>query len=352
MDLKRERKELGVPGLSAAVVRSGQVLCTPVAGWADTVRKRRVTTETVFTWASVSKTVTATALLQLYEQGRFDLDDDVGAHLDFEVRIPSCPESPVTFRQLLCHTSGIRDSKLYGRSYVEGDSPVPLGTFLRSYLSQGGEYFDPKKNFRSRCPGTVVEYTNIGAGLIGHLVAVLSGAPFEEYVARHVFGPLGMRNTSFRLADLDRSMIALPGGKGPLQGFPTFPDGTLRSSPSNLAKFLIAVMQGGSYGGSRILEPTTVALMLRSQTPLDPCQGLIWYAERLGKRTLWGHVGDDPGVSATMFFDPVTETGVLLAANGEWRDEAWPTVRRLLRWAREHQPPGRLDERGLMPPSR
>jgi CubicO group peptidase (beta-lactamase class C family) len=307
-----------------------------VAGWADVVRKRPVTPETVFTWASVSKTVTATALMQLYEQGRFDLDDDVSAHLDFDVRIPACPQSPVTFRQLLCHTSGIRDSKIYDELYVDGDSPIPLAAFLRGYLSVGGEYYHAKKNFRSRCPGTVVDYSNIGAGLIGYLVEVLSGLPFERYVTRHVFGPLGMTNTSFRLADLDRSMIALPGGRGPLQGFPTFPDGTLRSSPSNLAKFLIAIMQGGSYGGRRILERTTVAEMLRNHTPLDPCQGLIWYAERLGKRTLWGHVGDDPGVSATMFFDPATDTGVLLAANGEWRGEAWPTVRRLLRWAREH----------------
>ena len=336
MDLRRELEELRVPGLSAAIVKSGQILWSPVAGWADTVRNRPVTTETIFTWASVSKTVTATALLQLFEQGRFDLDDDVSGHLDFRVRIPSCPERPVTFRHLLCHTSGIRDSKVYGKLYVEGDSPIALGAFIRGYLSMDGEYYDAKKNFRSRCPGTVVEYTNIGAGLMGYLVEVLSGSPFERYVATHVFGPLGMADTSFRLADLDPSMIALPGGTGPLQGFPTFPDGTLRSSPSNLAKFLIAIMQGGSYGGRRILEGGTVAEMLRNQTPLDPCQGLIWYAERLGKRTLWGHVGDDPGVSATMFFDPATETGVLLAANGEWRDEAWPTVRRLLRWARGH----------------
>jgi len=336
MDLERERKELRVPGLSAAVVKDGRILWTPVAGWADTVRKRPVTPDTIFTWASVSKTVTAVALMQLFQQGRFGLDDDVSRYLGFEVRIPSCPERPVTFRHLLCHTSGIRDSKVYGKLYVEGDSPIPLGAFIRGYLCPGGEYYHEKKNFRTRCPGTVVEYSNIGAGVIGHLVEVLSGVPFERYVADHVFAPLGMAHTSFRLDDLDRSMIALPGGKGPLQGFPTYPDGTLRSSPSNLARFLIATMQGGSYGGRRILEPATVAQMLRNQTPLDPNQGLIWYAERFGKRTLWGHVGDDPGVSATMFFDPATQTGVLLAANGEWPNEGRRAVRRLLRWARGH----------------
>lgn len=333
LDLNRDVRDLRVPGLSAAIVKHGEVVCAPVAGMADTDRDVPVTRDTVFTWASVSKTVTATALMQLFDRGLFELDDDISEYLSFAVRIPTCPDRPVTFRQLLTHTSGIKDSKIYKALYVEGDSPIPLGEFIEGYLAVGGKYYNRTKNFRSRCPGSVSEYSNIGAGLIGHLVQVLSGERFDQYVADHVFAPLGMANSSFTLSGLDLDLLARPGGNGPLQGFPTYPDGTLRSPPDQLARFLIAYMQGGTYGGREILRPPTVEAMLSRQTPLDHDQGLIWYRQDFGK-TLWGHAGDDPGISANMFFHRKSGTGVLLAANGEWRKDArWP-MRRLLRYAR------------------
>jgi len=269
--------------------------------------------------------------MQLFDEGKFGLDDDISAYLGFPVRVPSCPRAPITFRQLLTHTSGIRDSRLYDALYVAGDSPIALGDFVRGYLTPDGSYYRRKKNFVPHCPGTVYEYSNVGAGVIGYLVEVLSGLPFERYVTECIFRPLGMLNTSFRLADLDISMIALPGGKGPLQGFPTFPDGTLRTSPGNLGKLLIAYMRGGSYRGRQVLKPATVKEMLSRQTPLDSSQGLIWHTQSFGGITMWGHAGDDPGISANMFFDPLSETGVLLAANGKWKHDARRTMGRLLR---------------------
>lgn len=334
IDLTDDLHDLKVPGLSAAVVKDGEVVLTAVAGLADTRRCRPVTPDTAFTWASVSKTVTAAALLQLYDQRRLGLDDDINDHLPFEVRIPACPGTAITPHHLLTHTSGIKDSKVYSSLYVEGDSPVPLGEFLEDYLAVGGRYYDRKRNFRSRRPGTVHEYSNIGAGVIGYLVEVLSGVPFEQYAADQIFAPLDMERTSFMLAGLERDAIALPNGTGPLQGFPTFPDGTLRSSPSNLAKFLIACMQGGTYGGQKILSRTTAAQMLTPQTRVDSTQGLIWHTEKFGKKTLWGHAGDDPGISSNMFFHPASQIGVLLVANGEWKHDARRTMRKLLRHAR------------------
>jgi CubicO group peptidase (beta-lactamase class C family) len=333
LDLERERQELRVPGLSAALVAHEALAATVVAGLADTDRGTPVTPQTAFTWASVSKTVTATALMQLHERGLFALDDDVGEYLPFPVRIPAFPDRRVTFRQLLVHTSAIRDSSIYDSLYVVGDSPIPLGEFLADYLVPGGRYYDRKRNFRSRCPGTVSEYSNIGAGVLGYLVEVLSGERFDRYAADHIFAPLGMANTSFTLTGLDLDLVARPGGNGPLQSFPTYPDGTLRSPPAELAKFLVAYLRGGSYEGRHILRPATVDAMLCKQTPLDPDQGLIWYRQKFGKR-LWGHVGDDPGISANMFLHRKSRTGVLLAANGRWKKDADRTMRRLLRHAR------------------
>ena len=113
LDLDRAVRSLRVPGLSAAVVAHGEVVCAPVAGMAATDRGVPVIPDTVFTWASVSKTVTATALMQLFDRGLFELDDDISDYLAVPVRIPGCPGLPVTFRQLLTHTSGIKDSKVY-----------------------------------------------------------------------------------------------------------------------------------------------------------------------------------------------------------------------------------------------
>jgi CubicO group peptidase (beta-lactamase class C family) len=336
IDLTGDLRALRVPGLSAVVVKNGEIVCTAVAGTADINSHLPVTPDTVFTWASVSKTVTAAALMQLFEQGRFRLDDDIGEHLGFQVRIPACPNARVTFRHLLTHTSGIKDSKIYDALYVDGDSPIPLAEFIPGYLAVGGKHYRPRKNFRSRCPGTIYEYSNIGAGAIGYLVEVMSGVPFEQYVAEHIFTPLGMTNTSFRLSDLERSSIALPNGTGPLQGFPTFPDGTLRSSPSHLGKFLIAHMNGGACGDRRILEPATVREIFRNQTAVDSSQGLIWHTMSFGGNTLWGHSGDDPGISSNMFFDPATRIGVLLVANGEWKHDARRTMRRLFEHAASH----------------
>jgi len=335
IDLFADREELGVPGLSAAIVKNGRVVATPVAGTADARQGRQVTPETVFTWASVSKTVTATALMQLFDEKLFALDDDIGPHLGFDVRIPACPREPVTFRHLLTHTSGIRDSKIYDSLYVEGDSPVGLGEFITGYLTVAGKYYHPR-NFRKCCPGTVYDYSNIGAGVVGRLVEVISGVPFDRRVADAVCAPLGMVDTSFRLADLDRSIPALPGGDGPPQGFPTFPDGTLRSPPRELAKFLIAYTLGGTYCGRKVLKRTTVRTMLRNQSKVTSGQGLMWYTKKIAGNCMWGHDGDDPGISSAMFFDPRTAIGVLLAANGEWRHGARKTMRKLVHCARSY----------------
>jgi len=303
----------GSPGLSGAIVKNGQVVCTAFAGTADENTGLVVNSDTPFTWASVSKTVTATALMMLYDQGKFQLDDDISSYIGFQVQIPSCPGTPVTFRQLLTHTSSIKDSSVYGSLYVDGDSPIPLSTFIPGYLTPGGQYYDESGNFVSGCPGSTYDYSNVGAGTIGYLVEKISGVPFEQFTKDNIFTPLGMDNTSFKLADMDQSIIAKPNGNQALEGFPTFPDGTLRTSPANLGKIMAAYMNGGQYNGYQLLQSTTVDEMLKSQTSASSGQGLIWYQNSLG----WGHSGSDPGISSEIGFDPDTKVGVLLVANSD-----------------------------------
>ncbi len=327
-DLTSQLSKLHSPGLSAAIVKNGQVVCTAVAGMADTTKNIPVTPDTDFLWASVSKTVTVTALMELFDQGKFKLDDDINKYLPFKVSIPSCPNTPITFRELLTHTSSIKDNNLSVGDNVDnsvpGDSPILLADFVKGYLTPGGTYYKRKKNFKKSCPGTVSDYSNIGITLAGYLVEVLSGQSFCQYTQNNVFTPLDMPNSSFKLAGLNQSLIALPNGNGILYGEPDYPAGMLRTTPTLLGHLLIMYMQGGQYNGKQILKSTTVQRILTSQTALGSAssngitQGLVWYTVNTFGPITWGHDGDDNGAASNMFFDPTTHTGVLMVSNGEW----------------------------------
>jgi CubicO group peptidase (beta-lactamase class C family) len=348
VNVDKQLERLGVPGLSAVVVKDGRIVCTLAAGLADIEEKRPVTPETLFVWASVSKTVTAAAVMKLVDDGKIDLDDDINDYLPFAVRHPSCPDDAITFTQLLTHTSSIREDEydgVYADLYVQGDSPIELGAFLKDYLTPEGAYYSRKKNFGKKCPGKKYSYSNIGAGLLGHLVEVIADQPFEQYSQAHLFQPLGMGETSWRLAELDLGHVAVPYKGKPSKGFkraghfgfPTYPDGLLRTSPSSLARYLIMVMQFGEIDGKRILSSDAVQAMRDVPYPkIADGQGLGWYYDNVGSRKgVLGHTGSDPGTSSMMVFDPKDNAGVLLVANGSWNwDRADKVAKKLFKQAR------------------
>lgn len=330
VDLTPELERLQVPGLSAGIIVDGQLVCTAVAGWADVEAQRPVTPDTLFEWASVSKTVTVTAALILYDEGRFDLDDDVGDYLSFPVRNPACPQTPITFRQLMTHTSSIIDNEsVYEGTYTVGDSPLSLGDFVRGYVEPGGEFYDAQDNFDYECAGSYLEYSNIAVGLLGHAVEQIAEQPFDDFCRERIFDPLGMGEGSFHLANLDVETVAIPyepAGGGDVTridhvGYATYPDGLLRTSVPDLARFLSMMSESGAFEGERILEEDTIEELSQVQFPgLDDTQGLVWYYDFGGD--LLGHDGSDCGASSLMFFDPATGNGALLVANGLWWDAA------------------------------
>jgi CubicO group peptidase (beta-lactamase class C family) len=328
-DLESELEELELPGLAAAIVKDGRIVCASASGFANIAEDRPVTPETLFLVASISKTVTATALMQLYEQGKFQLDDDINDYLSFQVRNPWAPEVPITFRQLLTHTSSIRDSSLFNDFLTKGmDSPITLAELLQGYLTPDGAYYHEDDNFQSDGPGESYEYTNMNFVLIGYLVEVMSGVPFDKYCRDNIFAPLGMEKTTWRLAEVDKTLLAMPYRKSFFRfvrygqyGQANYPDGMLRTSVVELARFLIAYMQGGSFEETQILGPETVREMLSSQTELDDTQGLAWYTSRFARREVWGHNGSDIGAGAEMWFDPASNEGVILVSNRSWDGE-------------------------------
>jgi len=313
-----------IPGLAACIVRQGEVLWSGNYGMANFDANIPVSSTTIFMLASVAKTVTATALMQVYENNRFQLDDSINAFLPFAVRNPRYPETPITFRMLLTHTSAIQDN-FDVMPYVDGDPTIPLGEYLEDYLTPGGKYYDPNRNFYAFRPGTNWAYSNIGIALAGYLVEAITGIPFDTFCNDSIFAPLGMSNTAWFLRDLDTTLIARPyyfDGVNyvdyGLYGYADYPDGQLRTTVTSLAKFLQANIQYGALCDERILDSSTVRMIRSAQIPLiDPTQGLVWYTTISNGKTIWGHNGGDLGVTTEMFLSESDSTGVIVLTNGE-----------------------------------
>jgi len=315
-----------IPGLAAAVVRDGDVIWAGGYGLSDIEAERSVTSDTPFLVASVSKTFVAVALMQLWEDGEISLDDAVNEILSFTVDNPQVEGETILVRHLVTHTSGIQDN-WDNMPYTFGsDSPIGLGEFLEAYLVPSGEYYDEEWNFYDFMPGESWEYGNVATALAAYLVETTAETPFDDLTDTTIFEPLSMENTGWHLADFDIEDIAVPYGLegGEYEsyghyGVPDYPDGQLRTSASDLARFLAAVSASGELDGVRILESETVEEMLSPQAPeIEAEQFVFWYGGDDGDRHLIGHNGGEDGAAADIYFSPETGVGVVLLMNTDW----------------------------------
>lgn len=339
-----------IPGASATVVGAAGTQWHGNFGLADIAAGRAVTDSTLFYIASASKPVTGAALMQLYDDGRFDLDDDINDHLPFSVRHPLFPDSTMTFRMLLSHVAGIDDNWDILRSVLvcNMDSPIPLGQFLAGYLLPGGAYYDPELNFTDHAPGTEYHYSNVGASLAGYLVECISGATLpgttlESYCQEHLFGPLGMSETSWFLSGVDIDHVATPytyeGGQYvPLChiGIPWYPSTMLRTSALQLSRFLAAFIRGGEFGGARILESATVDTILTLHYPQLYDYGLLWSGEDWIGLPTWNHGGVYHGTRTLMWFFPEEDVGGVVLTNGESTSGMWDISERVMAYSLGH----------------
>lgn len=313
-----------ISGLSAVLIKNGKLAWKGHYGLANRSENQPVTDSTIFMIASISKTITATALMHLWETTGFDLDADIQDFLPFEVRNPQHPDAIITARQLLTHTSSIRDN-WNELPYFEGDSPISLADFLYDYLDPQGANYHEDLNYYSYPPQTQYNYCNVSTALCGYLVETISGMPFNTYCNLHLFQPLCMEHTGWFLSEIDQNLVAHPytyaGGNyhdEGLYGYPDYPDGQLRTTAISLAKFLWMHMNNGAFDGTQILDNNTVAAMRTIQFPnIADDQGLIWYFYTEADGLWWGHNGGDLGISTDMYFNETTGTGLVVLTNGE-----------------------------------
>jgi len=333
--------------LSAAIIKNNEVVWSKGFGIYDRENEKEATNETIYLVASISKTITATALLQLYEKGLFDLDDDVNKYLPFSLRNPNYPDKPITFRMLLAHQSSLAVDPPAFYVYLPGDLEVKGYPYpwLKEYLVPGEIHYKPQV-WSNTMPGEEMNYANVGYALLGYLVELISGEPFEEYCKEHIFKPLGMNDTSFRLKDLNISKIAVPyvvryGEYYPLLHYSILDNaaGGLRTNVLDLSRFLIAHMNGGVYNGVRILREETVEEMHRIQYPSNKYgfqYGLGWQIWKIGGQTYIGHTGGLYGVATNMRFRTSDKVGIIFFTNKEIYNVreiiAFSLIERLLFW--------------------
>ncbi|MFH1687962.1 MAG: serine hydrolase [bacterium] len=318
-----------VPGMAALLIRHGEVFWSGTFGWADIEREIPVTDTTSFTLASVSKTVTALAVMQNWERGAMGLFDGVNDYLPFSVASPYHPDDEITVHMLLCHTSGLADNwSVIDPLSTEGDCPIPLGYFLEQYFTPGGVYYH-ESNFRSFVPGSVWAYSNTGVALAGYLVEAVADTPFYDYCRDSIFTPLGMQHTSFRLADLDLPNVAMPYAYSGGQYIPyghmchaPYPAGSLFSSSQDMARHVIAFMQYGVFDTVRVLDSATVALMRTRQVGT---QCIVWFSSGSGNDMTYMHSGGDWGAKTMISCRPARGIGVVVLANA-YSGEAVGTV--------------------------
>lgn len=319
--IQNEMDAQHIPAVSVLIFKESRVLHETYLGKSNLKQNLDLRENHPFLLASVSKVVTATALLQLHEAGLFALTDNVSDYLPFTVKHPKSAR-PITFHMLLTHTSGIDDGSALDDQYYYGkDSPVTLRYFLENYLVQGREFYNASENFHNFEPGTQYAYSNIGSALIGLLVEEIAGVDFNTYCKKHIFAPLGMNNTHWRLDEISQPIVQ-PYNYArrtyeeiPHYTFTDYPNGGLRSTARDMFMFLSAFAQGGKANNHQLLRQQTVKAMITPQIPaLDNAMGLHLFLMD-SATNLWGHDGGEQGVATTVAFNPTTKIGAVILTN-------------------------------------
>jgi CubicO group peptidase (beta-lactamase class C family) len=316
--LQLEREDIA--GATVAIVKDGKLLFAKGYGFADVEEKKAVSAkDTLFRPGSISKLFTWTAVMQLAEQGKLDLDRDINEYLDF--KIPEAFGKPITLRNLLTHTPGFEE-QIKDLIYFNGSSPN-LGDYLKTHIPA-----------RIYPPGTVPAYSNYGTALAGYIVERVSGEPFEQYVEKHIFRPLEMTNSSFAQplpANLAPNMskgYKLASAK-PMEFeiIGPFPAGSLSTTAEDIAKFMLAHLQKGQYGSSQILRPETAELMHSRLFALDPSANAMaygFYEENRNGRRIIGHGGDTIAFHSDLHLILDSGVGFFISYNSAGRGQASP----------------------------
>ena len=318
-------QEEKIVGLSVAVVKNNKMMYTHSFGVKNLETSEPLTNENIFRIASISKSFSATSIMQLVESGKLNLEEDVSNLLGFKVRNPKYPETVITLKLLMSHLSSINDSE--------------------GYFSL--DYINPAKNPNwAKCyndyePGKGYQYCNLNFNMTGTIIERTSGERFDQYVKHHILDPLGLYG-GYCVDSLDKNKFATiydyntdsakfilsPNAYAPrseeianyTMGYSTpifSPTGGMKISATDLAKYMMMHMNYGKYKGGRIISKKSAKKM---QSPLSKIEDYGFAIERTTNLvdgvTLVGHNGAAYGLFSAMYFDPKKKYGIVVISNG------------------------------------
>ena len=323
-DINNIMKELDVVGLSVAVVKKGKIIYNNSFGLKDIATNTQLSNKDIFRIASISKSFSATSIMQLVEAGKLSLDDDFSKLVGFTIRNPKYPGTVITLRMVMSHTSSINDSQGYFN--LDVINPSKGSNWEKCYSD-----YEPGKGYR---------YCNLNYNMVGTVIEKISGERFDTYVKRHVLNPLqlyggycvdsldaGLFATLYEY-DSTKKFIPSPAAYAPrreeirnyVMGYstPVFsPTGGMKISANDLAKYMAMHMNKGKYRGVRIISKKSSKLM---QTKVAEKEGyglaLTVVDNLIPGKIMTGHTGSAYGLYSAMFFNPKEKFGIVVITNG------------------------------------
>lgn len=318
-------EEYKAVGLSVAVVKDGKLVYTKAFGKQNIASGTPLKEDHVFRIASISKSFTATGIMQLIEAGKFTLDTDFSELIGFPVRNPNFPDQPITLRMVLSHTSSINDSQGYFTFDVIDPSKNP----------------DWAKSYNDYAPGSKYQYCNLNFNMAGAVIERFSGERFDEYIPGHILRPLGLYG-GYRIDALDSDRFAsiytynetegtfreAPDAYHPrreeLKNYtigvttPVFsPTGGMKISAPDLARYMTMHMNYGESNGVRIIGEASSREMQKAVLETSGYGlALTNTSEYIPGEKMVGHTGSAYGLYSNMFFNPDKKFGVVLITNG------------------------------------
>ena len=313
-----------IAGAVVTVVKDGAILLDKGYGYADVATRKPVDpATTLFRAGSVSKLFTWTAVMQLAEQGKVDLDTDVNTYLDF--KIPPRNGKPITLRNLMTHTPGF-DEVVRSLLLTDPKDLPPLGQALKHWIPP-----------RVTDAGSTPAYSNYGAAVAGYIVQRVSGLSFEDYIEQKIFAPLGMHYASFRqpLPENLRPYMSkgYKVGSGEPQPFEIVdvgPAGSLSISGRAMAPFMIAHLQNGAFGSTRILQEATAVKMHGTRSVIMPPLNsmlLGFYESNTNGHRVISHGGDTELFHSDLNLLPDDGVGLFISVNSPGKNGAAHVIR-------------------------
>lgn len=290
-----------IPGFTTTVMMGNEKIYSKGFGYSDIENKRKFTTKTVHTLASVSKTVIGVAIMKLVEQKKLNLDDPINDFLPFKIFNPYYPETIITIRHLVTHTSSLNDNyddgdkrpsqildqpkynlkeipeELAEDIYYWDGTILPLEKYIQEIFTPNGTWYE-ESNFSNFKPGEKYEYSNEGANLAGLIIERVSDMPFSKFTQKHIFQPLNMTNTFWEYTVLDSTVskwysVYEVDSHPEIFEFPRAnesgqPCGDLKSNADDLSKYMIEMINGFK-GNGKILNSESYQTLLNPQPNRD-----------------------------------------------------------------------------------